>query len=116
MEQKDIEIKLQLLEEKQLIQEAHIKDVDICCGKIQGHTESMIQNLRERVIGIEHDMDDNCHEVELEQRANAEQIKSLWERNKELREEIDSIHVAYRNATLGILTSLAVALVSLILH
>lgn len=75
MDQKDIEVQVEVLRERQRVQANHLKDIDKICGNLKGASESEFQTLRERIVALEEHMDDNCHDVELEVATLREQVK-----------------------------------------
>lgn len=74
MEDKEVEVQLELIKERQRVQDVHLKDVDECCGKLKGATEAELKVLGERIVALESNMDDNCHDVEIDMSKLTERV------------------------------------------
>lgn len=114
MNEKDMMIKINLLEERQHVQANHLKDVDECCGKIQGNTDGKIQHITERIVGIEHDMNNNCKDVELDLAAAKEVIKTQCKNIETNSDEIEKIHERYYQFSIAIILSFVTALIGIL--
>lgn len=113
MTPQDIEITLEVLKERQRVQANHLKDVDECCGKIQGTTQSQILHINERIIALEHDMDDNCKNVEI----GLQKLQTISDQRcdtiKEIKTDIKDIHQTYKKTTMEIILLLITTLITL---
>lgn len=132
MNQQDLEVDLKLLEEKQKIFESRLKDVDECCGKLKGTINAEVMVLNERIVNIEHHMENNCKDVEIQMKGIEEQTKTQFNELGEARKEdeklsqkidrldekldkkISKITGYYMTFTIGILVSMAIGLISLL--
>lgn len=113
MTPQDIEITLEVLKERQRVQANHLKDVDECCGKIQGNTQSKILHINERIIAIEHDMDDNCKNVEIDLQKLQTISDQRCDTIKEIKTDIKDIHTTYKKTTTEIIILLITTLITL---
>ena len=116
MNQQDIEVAIEVLKERQRVQANYIKDIDECCGKLKGSTDSEFRALSEKLIKVEDHMNDNCGEVSLELTALEERVKSQCATVKELKEEILEIRKTYKKVTLEIIVSVVVMIIALFIH
>lgn len=125
MSAREDEINLIIIEEKQKILESRLKDVDECCGKLKGTINAEMRIVNERIVGIEHGMNTNCKDVEIEMKALEEQNKTLFRTDdkltcsiqavdEKLDKKISKITGYYMTFTLGILGSLVISLIALI--
>lgn len=123
MTPQEIEITIEVLKERQRVQANHLKDVDECCGKIQGDTHSKINHINERLIAIEHDMDDNCKNVEIDLKTLQTISDQRCETIKEIKTDLHEIHQTYKKTSIEIiillittLTTLSIAIIPYIHH
>lgn len=116
MNQQDIEVAIEVLKERQRVQANHLKDVDECCGKLKGSTDSEFRVISEKLIKVEDHMNDNCGEVSLELTALEERVKNQCETINDLKGEVADIHKTYKKVTLEIIVSVVVMVIALLLH
>ena len=125
MSSTDDEINMIIIEEKQKILESRLKDVDECCGKLKGTINAEMRIVNERIVGLEHGVNSNCKDVEIQLRALEELNKPLFHSeeklnnqiskvDKKLDEKISKITGYYMSFTLGILASMAIGLIALL--
>lgn len=104
MNEKEVEVAIEVLKERQRVQGNHLKDVDECCGKLKGSTSAEFLHLWEHFSKLEEDMNNNCHDVEVEVAALEEKVKS----NEKMVDSINSNLTKIRYLIYAaILTSLA---------
>lgn len=117
MNERDIEVKLLVMEERLRTQAHHLKDVDECCGKLKGSSSQEFKILTERVIALEQNMNTNCHDVEVNLNALSTHVKDKGKEYGEdiisLTDEINKIHDKYFTFSIGILSALVIAIISL---
>lgn len=132
MNSQEVEVALKVLEERQNIHDSRLKDVDECCGKLKGALNSEMRIVNERIVKVEHGIDTNCKDVEIQMKALQEQTKTQFnkigevqkdedkltqkidELNKKLDDKISKITQYYITFTIGILTAIIISVISII--
>ena len=115
MDTKQLEVKVLVLEERLGVQAIHLKDVDECCGKLKGSSTQEFKVLGERIVAIEHDMNTNCKNVEVDVATLEERLDSYAKEHGKFNQEISSIHDKYFQASIGVFLALVSAALSLIM-
>ncbi len=116
MNQQDVEVAIEVLKERQRVQANHLKDVDECCGKLKGSTDAEFRVISEKIIKLENHMDENCVDVELEQKQIVERVKNQCETVNELKSEILEIRKTYKKVTLEIIIAVITMIIALFIH
>lgn len=120
MNRRDLEIAIEVLKERQRINESHLKDVDECCGKLKGRSDAEFRSMSERLTALENNMDDRCKDVKLDLSAQIvsidEREKALCTSMKKMSTELEAIHQAYRKVTLEFILAVLIGIVALFIH
>ena len=95
MNELETEVAIEVLKERQRVQEIHLKDVDECCGKLKGMSVEEHRVICEELSALKQDMKHACSGVE----TDVEVLRTYSKQQKECIKDCSSEKITkYFNA------------------